>query len=364
MSAETKTSEENQSTSKTEPEIVQEKNKFIFKYQKENINEKLGNILGEKFRKYRDDFNKTQDYEITGFLPDVPLTIAIEFINRCNLKCIMCYTKHHTEEKATLSLDDIDRIMKECKDNETPSVIVGLGSEMTLYKDIKEALDLIRKNEIIDVFFGSNGVLMTEEIIKSIMKNKISRVEISLDAATPETYKKIRSFDQLTRIEANIEKLIEYKKRYNSPLPVIRLCFVLQEKNKHEAQMFIDKWKDKVDYIDFQRCVDMSNMDEVNTKINYEELKDAFCSQPFYSLSVWSNGNVSPCCTYYGKKLILGNVRETSLKELWHGEKINRIRQQLIAKKFNPVCAKCLYFRDKENIEKTLLTPASVPTTN
>lgn len=335
--------------------IKQEKNQFIFKYQKEDVNEKLGKILGERFQKYRNDFNKTQDYQTTGFIPDMPLTIAIELINRCNLKCIMCYTKHHTEEKATLSLEDVERIMEECKKNETPSIIIGLGSEMMLYKDIKEVLDIVHKNEITDVFFGSNGVLLNEPVIKSIIENKVSRVEISLDAATPETYKKIRSFDFLPKIEANIHQLIEYKKKYNSQLPVIRLCFVLQDLNKHETQMFIDKWKDKVDYIDFQRCIDMSNMDEPNPIMENKEeiLKNSFCSQPFYSLNVWSNGNVSPCCTFYGKQLILGNIHQTSLKEIWHGEKINRIRQQLITKKFNPICTKCLYFRDREEIEKS-----------
>ncbi|MEK6845510.1 MAG: DegT/DnrJ/EryC1/StrS family aminotransferase, partial [Nanoarchaeota archaeon] len=332
--------------------VKKEINTFIFKYQKEDVNEKLGRILGEDFRKYRERFNKTQRYQETKFVPDFPLCLSLELVNRCNLNCVMCYKPHHSQPFAELSLETIQKIADECKKEGMPSLILGLGAETLIYPKAKEVLEIIRKSGVIDVFFGTNGVLLNDNIINAIFENQISRVEISLDAATPETYKKVRGYDLLPRIEANIEKLLEAKKVRNSQLPVIRLCFVVMDINKHETQQFIDKWKDKADYIDFQRCVDCSKIDQ-EAKIDSEAIKNSFCSQPFYSLNIWGNGNVTPCCSFYGEKLVIGNIHQQSLKEIWEGEKMKVIREQILTKRFNPTCQKCLYFRDNENIEKS-----------
>jgi len=335
-------------------EVKQEKNKIIFKYQKENVNEKLVKILGDDFRKYRDEFNKVQDYQKTKFIPEFPLAVSLELINRCNLNCIMCFKPHHKKPKAELSLKTIEKILAECKENKLPSMILGLGSETLIYKDVLQVLDMVRQANIQDVFFGTNGVLLNDEIIKLIIKNKISRVEISIDAATAEIYNKVRRVPVFNQVEANVKKLVEYKKKLSSPLPIIRLCFVVMDINKHESEQFIEKWQNQVDYIDFQRFIDHSYVDKLKKLDTAEEkgIKDAFCSYPFYSLNIWANGDVSPCCTYYGKDLVLGNIHQQSLKELWQSQQIKTIRKQIVDKRFNLICKNCLYFRDRDIIEK------------
>jgi len=332
-------------------EVKKEINQFIYKYQKEDVNEKLAKILGNNFKKYRNNFDKTQNYPDTKYIPDFPITISLELINRCNLNCVMCYKPHHSQDEAQLNLDIIEKLMKECGENKLPSLILGLGSETLIYKNIEEALDIISRADIMDIFFGTNGILLNDKIIEKIIKSKISRVEISVDAATSETYNKVRRVPVFEKVEENINKLIEAKKQHHSQLPMIRLCFVVMDVNKHEIKKFIEKWEDEVDYIDFQRCVDFSKIDEP-AKVELEVIKDSFCSAPFYSLNVWANGDVSPCCTFYGRKIVIGNIHKKSLKEIWTGPEIKKIREQIEFKKFNSICQKCLYFRDKNLIDK------------
>ncbi|MFA5317866.1 MAG: radical SAM protein [Patescibacteria group bacterium] len=329
--------------------IKKEINQFIYKYQKEDVNEKLGKILGDDFKKYRNDFNKTQNYHETKFIPDFPITISLELVNRCNLDCIMCLENQHTQPKSQLSLDDIKRILDESQKNNMPSIELGLGSEVMMYKDIQEVVMLVKKAGILDVFFSTNGILLNDEIIRAIIDNKITRIKISLDAATEETYKKIRRRAPSLKItEDNIKKIIAWKKKKNSPIPVIRLSFIIMDINKHEIKQFIDKWKDEVDYIDFQKLIDFSHVGKtvLLDEVKQEVIKDSFCAYPFYSLNIWANGDVSPCCTFYGKDLIMGNIHQQTLKEIWNSKKMKLIREQLYSKKFNPICQKCLYFRD------------------
>ena len=49
---------------------------------------------------------------------------------------------------------------------------------------------------------------------------------------------------------------------------------------------------------------------------------------------------------------MLGNVRDKTLKEIWDGEKTNRIRSELKSADLNPVCKVCLSQRDRDNFAK------------
>ena len=48
-----------------------------------------------------------------------------------------------------------------------------------------------------------------------------------------------------------------------------------------------------------------------------------------------------PCCIDYDARLVMGNVREKTLEEIWHGEKFRQIRSEHLAGKYLDVCAQC-----------------------
>ena len=324
----------------------------------------LSKRYGEKFDSYRVDYKKSLNYDTTGFIPEFPITLTLELVNRCNLSCVMCYTINHAEKKYTLDIIDIERVLDECHEHNLPALVVGLGSEPLLYKGMKSVLEKAKNSGVMDIFLGTNGVLLSGEMSEFLVKNEVARLEISLDAATPDTYKKVRGKDELQRIEANIMRFIEIRKSHKSELPVLRLCFCVQELNYKEVDMFKDKWKDIADYIDFQQLIDFSEVDKFRSKdfVDFSdspvkvpdspvEKMESHCAYPFNSLHVWSNGNVTPCCTFYAKTetLVLGNIKESTLEELWNGEKINNIRHQLLAGEPNAVCKACLTNRNDQH---------------
>ena len=321
-----------------------------------NVEEILTDKFGDRFRRYRINYRKSQEYDKNGFLPDFPITVAIELVNRCNLNCIMCYTINHSEKKATLDLDSIRRVLGECGDHELPALVVGMGAEPLLYKQTKDVLAIAREAEVMDVFLGTNGVLLNSTMSEYIVANNIARIEISLDAATPETYEKVRGKDELEKIEENILTLLDIKKRNNSKTPIVRLCFCLQPENAHEREQFIRKWEGLVDYIDIQRLQDVSYIDELREKGDVaSEAKlidgkspEPYCDYPFNSLNIWSNGDVTPCCTFYAKALVAGNVHNSTLKEIWDGAYMSDLREQFHENRLNPTCLTCLAQRDTE----------------
>ena len=184
-----------------------------------------------------------------------------------------------------------------------------------------------------------------------LVEQEVSRVCISVDAATPETYEKVRGRNQLSQVEHNIKTLIETRAALGKLLPIVRLSFCVLDSNKSEQIAFREKWRDEVDYIDFQKVNDFSHVgkeEEVDLPTaGGNSGQKLFCSKPFGYLNVWSNGDISPCCTFYGKSLTLGHINTDSLSDVYNGEEIADLRDQFLGKKeLNKVCKVCLSSRE------------------
>ena len=75
-----------------------------------------------------------------------------------------------------------------------------------------------------------------------------------------------------------------------------------------------------------------------------ENLNDTFCSAPWTSLFIGTNGDVKPCCA---STYPLGNVNEHSLDDILDGEKIRDVRQSLLS---GDKPGHCQYCYDNEAI--------------
>jgi len=67
------------------------------------------------------------------------------------------------------------------------------------------------------------------------------------------------------------------------------------------------------------------------------------CSGPFKYKFIASNGDVTVCCLDTHKQLVIGNIAEATLDEIWYSEKAHKIRMAHISGDLSqyPVCQKC-----------------------
>jgi radical SAM protein with 4Fe4S-binding SPASM domain len=64
------------------------------------------------------------------------------------------------------------------------------------------------------------------------------------------------------------------------------------------------------------------------------------CIIPWVYLEIFPEGTVTPCCA---NTLTLGDIKTTSLEEIWNGEKMNRFRRSLFAKNLPSSCECCIH---------------------
>ena len=79
------------------------------------------------------------------------------------------------------------------------------------------------------------------------------------------------------------------------------------------------------------------------------------CPLAFYMLGVFPNGDVEPCDTIY-KPVVLGNVHEERILDMWHGEKLREFWQLQLEgrREENRRCAHCCAPNDVAHPEDVL----------
>ena len=67
------------------------------------------------------------------------------------------------------------------------------------------------------------------------------------------------------------------------------------------------------------------------------------CPYIFYGYSVNADGLVSSCFLDWGRKLVIGDVRQQSMKEIWNSDRMNALRLQHLEgrRRQNGVCGNC-----------------------
>ena len=247
----------------------------------------------------------------------------------------MC--KHANDENVvheSIDFEVVKNLILQCKQLRIPSINIGSGTECTLHPKFREIALMIKETGAIDKFFLTNGTTLTDQIVDVIFEGDYERVEISVDAATSDTYSKIRRGGNLQHVEEGIERIIDRRNNKGVRLPIIRLSFCVQDTNEAEIDCFYEKWKDKVDIIEFQKV----QLPEVK---QYKEI--LACDEPFNRLTVNYKGDIFPCCSiHYQDKYTLGNIKEVSLLDAWTGERMQALRKSLLDGEPLTHCRECI----------------------
>jgi len=297
-------------------------------------------------------------YAISKNISPFPIVFHIQTINGCNGSCTMCpYSNKKPEKIETMSNQLFEKIIKEIAEYPLGYTYIHmyLQNEPFLDKDIFRKLKYIKEesNGRITTGITTNGVLLTSDKIPELISSELDELVVSLDALTEETYSKIRVGLDYNTVINNIEAIIN--SRYKKGLYVE---FTKQKENASELKDFIKYWKEKrlpiLLFFINNRGGRVDNFDKYNTDIGktsfiYRLIKGfsqkiiKCCPLTLSTFNIRSNGDVIICCNDYSNQMILGNINNSTIKEIWNSEKYNKIRKQLRNKKYEEIstCKLC-----------------------
>jgi len=321
---------------------------FNSDYEKEFIEEKGF----DEWTKYRKDWEQYCKLEKES---DHPPHLELELNYSCNLRCPMCtWSVETTAEKKEewFTFEDYKKIIDEAVSIGTKSIRLTYINEPLIRQDIDQFIKYAIDAGIIDVIITTNGTLMTKAMSKKLIDAGLTKINVSLDALTDETYDKIRVGGNLEITTKNILDFLELRKEMDKKLPKIRLTFVASKINFHEYDSFVNFWKDKVDSLGIQHLQNPFGEgsfkdDKKGEKIILKKspIPEKFhCAEPSKRLTLRSNGDALPCCSFYAVDLVVGNWKEDSLKTIWNNDKMVELRKIHKSGEYykNDVCKNCI----------------------
>jgi radical SAM protein with 4Fe4S-binding SPASM domain len=306
----------------------------VSKFLRKNGSDPLGILaeeLGDPFLDYRASWERARTFKE---LPSFPLHVDYELLSGCNLRCPMCVMggssgKEAPGEGSRLSLSRVKALIDEGA--ELGQRALGFGGlwEPLLSGDIPEIVSYGREKGLIDLMMNTNGTLLSPELGGELIESGLTRLMISLDAATKDTYELMRPGGDFEETEANILRFLEI--RGKKRLPLLRLSFCLTKLNEKELIPFLEKWENKADFFSIQSYGAFSGASEgLFPELPFGSPPEGRCAQPFKRLSIRHDGSVLPCCDLSALGLSVGRIENSSLKSVWDGEKISSLREAIL----------------------------------
>ena len=144
-------------------------------------------------------------------------------------------------------------ILKEAYQNGTREVGFYMIGEPLMNADIDEFVSFAKETGYEYVYLTTNGALADIDRMKSLIRSRLSSVKFSVNAATPESYKKIHGADDYDKVKKNIRDLHEYVEKQNLDFPVF-ISFVKTKVTANEIDTLYGDFADIVDNIYIFGC--------------------------------------------------------------------------------------------------------------
>jgi len=147
---------------------------------------------------------------------------------QCNFDCLYCELAPAAtvdQQKETLSVDSIIEALQEHLDEKIDVITLTANGEPTLYPYLDELIDAINaiKKDTQTLILTNSASLTDPKVYNSLLK--LDQVKLSLDAVSPEVFKKIDRPHPSIKIDEIIKKVQEFSKEYRGKL-FIEILFV------------------------------------------------------------------------------------------------------------------------------------------
>lgn len=302
------------------------------------------------------------EYPEKQHVSEYPLLVDIELSTICNLRCPMCYTiTDEFKDKVCsqlMSMELFTKIVDEIA-GKVPAVRLSLRGEPTLHPEFISCIRYCKSKGIKEVSFLTNSSKLSEEYFIQIAEVGVDWITISIDGIGKE-YENIRKPLKFEDTLKKIKDIHKIKEKRGWKRPVIKIQGIWPAIRGNPSEYY-NTFAPFVDLIAFNPLIDYSIKDE---DIVYED--DFICPQLYQRLVIGSDGKVLLCANDENGKYILGDVNNDSVYSLWHGDRINKVRELQKRGKFKDidVCRTCFCPRATEESEHAFVNDREIAIKN
>jgi len=297
-----------------------------------------------------------------------PITIDCALTRRCSYKCTYCYGMLQANDEKRMTLDVITRFLDDAAEIGVKAISFVSDGESTCSPHLYDAILRGHSNGL-SMALGTNGYLLKDERLEDILP-ALTYLRFNISAADPARYAGIHGCPEqcFHKVMTTIRQAVRIKRERSLPVTLGLQMVLLPEFEdqiiplaKLGAELGVDYLVIKhcsddehgslgVDYTKYDRMVDTLKQaealstDKYMVRAKWSKILSggkrcySRCYGPPFIMQFSGSGLVAPCGMLFNeryKKYHIGNIAETSFKELWKSERYWEVVNLIASEKFD-----------------------------
>ncbi len=266
-----------------------------------------------------------------------PFEIAIGITNRCNLDCVFCPNRISRHPRGDISLELLDSLLRQV----SPFVDVvdlSFDGEPFLHPAWDECVETCHRHDV-RAILQTNCLLLDETTARKIFRVGLDGIILSLDAASPESYARLKPGGDYGKALQNAENFLRLS-RGERKRPHTTVQFVRAPENAGEEKAFARRWRGRgADFIRIKPRFNFSG----SVGGEYRRRTTKPCVLLWTSLTVHWDGTVPLCCMEIEGLQSMGDARRDALADIVDNDAYREVRRRHLAglAPRHAICGRC-----------------------
>lgn len=277
--------------------------------------------------------------------PSYPTRLTVDIHSHCNASCVMC---PYPEIARSLPMGKMPWDLYHGIINDFGAICERQGfrgrlgycvvGEPFLEKNILKYIRLALEHHL-RINITTNASLMSPAVVDALVDAGFDGTfRLSCHGITPATIKRIMGLD-VDQMLANIDYLVEHYPKDKIEVVAIHIDWPADERRKMRQH-----WKSRG--VEVHSPLPGSRAGLVGKYDTKPITKLVGCKskRPLYHMTVAFNGDVPLCCNDMARRMIVGNLRDQTIEEVWNSERFLAVVDQVYGVAPSPqdfLCNKC-----------------------
>lgn len=285
-----------------------------------------------------------------------PFIINVDPSDKCNFECKFCPTGDRAKMKEVerpLRVMDFGlykKIIDDIREFEEPIKVLRLykDGEPLLNPRFADMVKYAKENpKILRVDTTTNASLLNPKRNLEIIEAGLDRINISVEGVSEKQYKEFSNY------KINFDKFVEniahfYINRKQCKVFIKIAGDLLSNQKKEVFFQTFAGISDEIAIEHFSPCWPEFELNgiQANQEVGIfgQEIREVMvCPYVFYSFSINSDGSASLCFLDWSRKLLIGDAKTQSIKDIWTSKQVGEYQMMFLMKnrKEHPVCKQC-----------------------
>ena len=291
------------------------------------------------------------------YLDFFPAQLNIEPTNICGASCYGCPNVNLKRDRGVMQPAVYQKLFGEAKKDSLLKVeFSGIG-EPLLNPNLAEMISLAK--DLRTTLISSFKKMPEDDFPFSELNN----VRISVDALEQETFSKVRAGCSWSNIQDILSFLHKLKLEKPDESPEVGVSFLKHKANDKHAQPFLNYWKrvttpifkqnffkwpfdlepEKVQWYQILGFNQLLGKDFEKPDLIYTPVNRRSCRHALLTMTILWTGDVVGCSFDAEGKVCFGNIKDSSILEIWNSVEMKEFRRKHLELQFSEdsICANC-----------------------